>query len=397
MLSAEFDFPLPAHLIAQHPLRERSASRLLHVREPATGATADDRPQLIDRHFHALPALLRPGDLLVVNDSRVMAARLLGRKSTGGRIEILIERLLGPVDALAMVRASKSPPAGSRLFIDGLPDTAAGVTVLGRRDAFYELRFDRPLDEVMAAAGHLPLPPYIERTPDAQDSERYQTVYSRSSGSVAAPTAGLHFDQALLDALEAGGVALARVTLHVGAGTFAPVRDEHVDAHRMHEERYVIPEQTVAAIAATRARGGRVIAVGTTSLRSLESAARRLIDLDGGRSPADTDQPGASARRVSAEERRAGLLAGSGATRLFLRPGDGFAVVDRLITNFHLPRSTLIMLVAAFAGLDTIRRAYAHAIAQEYRFFSYGDAMFLDLTPPRMAAADAQRAAGADA
>lgn len=369
---ADFDFELPPALIAQQPLAERSASRLLHVTAHEPGGP----PRLADRRFADLPGLLRAGDLLVVNDSRVVPARLHGRKDSGGAVEVLIERVTGPHEALAMVRASKSPRAGTVLHLEGL-DAAAGVVhVLGREDVFYRLRFERPVADVMAAAGSLPLPPYIDRPPSETDDERYQTVYARDPGSVAAPTAGLHFDARLLAALEAAGVGRAEVTLHVGAGTFSPVRDGDLDRHRMHEEHYTIPQRTVAAIARTRAAGGRVVAVGTTSLRALESAARRWRD------------PGPSPERASQpDDRRAGLAAGAGSTRLFLRPGDPFLVVDALITNFHLPRSTLIMLVAAFAGLPTIRAAYAHAIAARYRFFSYGDAMLLDLTPPRPAGA----------
>ncbi|MEZ5651736.1 MAG: tRNA preQ1(34) S-adenosylmethionine ribosyltransferase-isomerase QueA [Burkholderiaceae bacterium] len=365
---ADFDFELPEALIAQHPLAERSSSRLLHVGRSTNGAVS-----LHDRHFAELPGLLRTGDLLVVNDSRVLAARLHGRKASGGAVEVLIERVTAPEQALAMIRASKSPRAGSLLLLDGIEPSDGTVTVLGRDEPFFRLRFARPVHEVMAAAGKLPLPPYIDRAPGAGDDERYQTVYARSPGSVAAPTAGLHFDRPLLDALAARGIALATVTLHVGAGTFAPVRENDLAAHRMHEEHYVITAATARAIAHTRAAGGRVVAVGTTSLRSLESAARRF---DAASTPA------------SADERAAGLRIGADRTRLFLRPGDRFAIADALITNFHLPRSTLLMLVAAFAGLAEIRAAYAHAIAARYRFFSYGDAMFLDLCPPRIAAAD---------
>lgn len=384
---SDFDFELPDELIAREPLPARSASRLLHVRHPSavTADGPDDGapsragnpgrsgggPLLADLRFTDLPALLSPGDLLVVNDSRVMPARLFGRKATGGRVEILVERVELPCEALAMVRASKSPPPGSLLVLDGMTGDEGRVEVLGRaHETFFRLRFARPVAEIMAAVGHLPLPPYIDRPADDRDDERYQTVYARSAGSVAAPTAGLHFDEEILEALAQRGVRRVRVTLHVGAGTFAPVREQDIDRHRMHEEIYDVPPETVEAIAATRAAGGRVVAVGTTSLRSLESAARALLGATAG------------GTTVSEAERQAGVRAGPGATRLFMRPGDGFAVVDRLITNFHLPRSTLIMLVAAFAGLPTIRAAYAHAVADRYRFFSYGDAMFLDMSPP---------------
>ncbi|WP_374604729.1 tRNA preQ1(34) S-adenosylmethionine ribosyltransferase-isomerase QueA [Niveibacterium sp.] len=334
---SEFDFDLPPTLIAQSPLAERSASRLLRV-GPDT---------LEDLSFRDLPSLLAPGDLLVFNDSRVLHARLYGRKSTGGEVEVLIERPLGDHEALAMVRASKSPKPGSRMTLMDAFD----VEVLGRVGEFFHLRFpqEATVIELIERHGRLPLPPYIDRAAAEADEARYQTVYARHLGSVAAPTAGLHFDQTVLDQLAARGVKTAAVTLHVGAGTFQPVRVERIEDHVMHREWYVIPEDTVAAITATRAAGGRVVCVGTTSLRALESAAR-----DGE------------------------LKAGAEETDIFITPGFQFRVADRLITNFHLPRSTLLMLVSAFAGLDTIRNAYAHAIANRYRFFSYGDAMLLD-------------------
>ncbi|WP_172204655.1 tRNA preQ1(34) S-adenosylmethionine ribosyltransferase-isomerase QueA [Niveibacterium sp. COAC-50] len=334
---SEFDFDLPPTLIAQTPLPERSASRLLRV-GPDT---------LEDLSFRDLPSLLAPGDLLVFNDSRVLHARLYGRKSTGGEVEVLIERPLGDHEALAMVRASKSPKPGSRMTLMDAFD----VEVLGRVGEFFHLRFpqEATVIELIERHGRLPLPPYIDRAAAEADEARYQTVYARHLGSVAAPTAGLHFDQTVLDQLAARGVKTAAVTLHVGAGTFQPVRVERIEDHVMHREWYVIPEDTVAAITATRAAGGRVVCVGTTSLRALESAAR-----DGE------------------------LKAGAEETDIFITPGFQFRVADRLITNFHLPRSTLLMLVSAFAGLDTIRNAYAHAIANRYRFFSYGDAMLLD-------------------
>ena len=334
----DFDFPLPPSLIAQAPLARRSGSRLLAV----SGA------DLRDLRFDTLPELLAPGDLLVVNDTRVIHARLLGRKDSGGQIEVMVERPFAhgvASDVLAQVRASKSPKAGSELLLeDGLR-----VTVLGREGEFYLLRFPGNALELIEGHGRLPLPPYIERLAGDGDEARYQTVYADQKGSVAAPTAGLHFDRELLQRLADQGIATAQVTLHVGAGTFQPVRVHKIAEHKMHCERYSVPAATVAAIAATRARGGRVIAVGTTSLRTLESAAR------GGE-----------------------LVAGAGETDIFITPGFRFQVVDRLITNFHLPKSTLLMLVAAFAGLDNIRAAYAHAIVKEYRFFSYGDAMLLD-------------------
>ncbi len=334
----DFDYSLPPELIAQAPLPERSASRLLEV-------TPDD--ELIDRHFRDLPQLVRPGDLFVFNDTRVIHARLHGAKESGGQVEVLIERVIGPHEALAQIRASKSPKAGSRLRLAD----AFEVTVLGRVGEFYHLRFpsaDDPL-ALLERHGKLPLPPYITRTAGDADEARYQTVFARESGSVAAPTAGLHFDDTLLAVLAARGAACAWLTLHVGAGTFQPVRTENLAEHRMHRERYFIPQATADAIAATHAAGGRIIAVGTTALRALESAARQ------GDAPA----------------------AGEGETDIFILPGFRFRVADALVTNLHLPKSTLLMLVSAFAGMAPMRRAYAHAITQRYRFFSYGDAMFL--------------------
>jgi S-adenosylmethionine:tRNA ribosyltransferase-isomerase len=333
---ADFDYTLPPELIAQAPLAERCASRLLVL----TGDTLDDRG------FCDLTELVRPGDLFVFNDTRVIHARLHGVKETGGRVEVLVERAIGPHEALAQVRASKSPHTGSRLRLAD----AFEVTVLGRVGEFFHLRFpesDNLLD-LLERHGKLPLPPYIERAADDQDETRYQTVYAREAGSVAAPTAGLHFDEPMLAELAARGARTAWLTLHVGAGTFQPVRVSDLGEHRMHRERYVIPQETVDAIAATRAAGGRIIAVGTTSLRALEGAAGE-----------GTLEPGC------------------GETELFILPGYRFHVADALITNFHLPKSTLLMLVSAFAGMEPIRRAYAHAVAQRYRFFSYGDAMFI--------------------
>jgi S-adenosylmethionine:tRNA ribosyltransferase-isomerase len=337
---ADFDYALPPELIAQVPLPQRSASRLLVV----------EGGRRTDSDFAELPQWLRAGDLLVLNDSRVLHARLLGFKDSGGQVEILVERLLEPDVALAQVRASKSPQPGSRLRLEGALD----VEVLGRDGEFYRLRFSGDAAEMIERHGRLPLPPYIDRAAEAPDEERYQTVYAREKGSVAAPTAGLHFDPELFARLREKGVEIAHVTLHVGAGTFQPVRVDDLAQHRMHSESYVLPQATADAIAATRARGGRVVAVGTTSLRVLESAA-----LEGN------------------------LRVGAGETALFVTPGFGFRVVDLLITNFHLPKSTLLMLVAAFAGLDEIRAAYRHAIAARYRFFSYGDAMLLHRSRPQ--------------
>jgi len=333
----DFDFDLPPELIAQHPAAERSGSRLLN----GTGAS------LSDCGFRDLPALLDPRDLLVFNDTKVIKARLFGVKHTGGSVEALIERVLPGHEVVAHVRASKSPKPGSRIrFAD-----AFDADMLGREGpdgSLFRLRFPSGPFELLEAHGHVPLPPYITHADSADDVARYQTVFARNPGAVAAPTAALHFDAAVLAALAERGVATANVTLHVGAGTFQPVRSERLDEHKMHSEWFDVSEATVAAIAAARARGGRVVAVGTTTLRALESAAL------GGE-----------------------LQAGARETDIFITPGFGFRVVDLLLTNFHLPKSTLMMLVSAFAGFDGVKAMYAHAIAQRYRFFSYGDAMLL--------------------
>lgn len=338
----DFDYHLPAELIAQAPAAERSASRLLHL-DGVTG-------ELRDHRFADVLDLLRPGDLLVLNDTRVIKARLTGRKATGGRIEVLIERVLDQRHAQAQVRASHAPQAGSVLLLND----AVEAQVVDRHGDLYRLRFSGDADvfTLLDRHGSVPLPPYIAHPPDAGDEARYQTVYAKTPGAVAAPTAGLHFDAALLDALRARGVGAAYVTLHVGAGTFQPVRVQDLAAHQMHGEWYSLPQATVDALYAARAAGGRVVAVGTTSLRALETAAA------GG-------EP----------------VAGHAETKLFVLPGYRFRIVDRLITNFHLPKSTLLMLVSAFGGIDNIRRAYQHAIAQRYRFFSYGDAMLIDRAP----------------
>jgi len=332
---SDFDFDLPDELIAQHPLGERSASRLLWSRDDG----------LEDRLITDLPSLLGPDDLLVFNDTRVLKARLVGTKESGGRVEALVERIEGPRRARVQLRASHNPRLGSTMRFG-----EATATMVERADDFFVLDFDRDVDVVLDAHGQLPLPPYITHAPDASDAERYQTVWARVPGAVAAPTAGLHFDDALLAAIAARGVRSAALTLHVAAGTFVPVRVDDLSQHVMHEERYDIPRALVDAIDETRRRGGRVVAVGTTSLRALESS----VDADG---------------RVQAGER---------GTRLFITPGYRFRVVDRLVTNFHLPQSTLLMLVSAFAGIERIRAAYRHAIAQRYRFFSYGDAMLIE-------------------
>lgn len=339
MLLEDFDFELPPELIAQSPAAERAASRLLRL-DGNTGALADG-------HFRQLPDYVKHGDVMVFNDTRVIKARLAGAKDSGGKVEVLIERVLGGDRALAQIRASKSPRAGSRLALAG----GIVATVLGRQDEFFALRFEDCTDifALLERHGTVPLPPYITHAADAVDETRYQTVYARMPGAVAAPTAGLHFDAVMLDALKQRGVTIAQVTLHVGAGTFQPVRVSDLREHRMHSEWYDVPQAAVDAIHAARARGSRVMAVGTTSLRALESAAAGGV-----------------------------LAAGTGDTRLFITPGYAFKVVDRLLTNFHLPKSTLLMLVSAFAGVDNVRRAYQHAIAHRYRFFSYGDAMLLE-------------------
>jgi len=329
MRVSEFDYALPAELIAQRPAPERSASRLLHL-DAASG-------RLRDLAFADLPGLVDARDALVLNDTRVIKARLAGRKSSGGRIELFVERVTGAREALALIRSSHAPRAGTELRVgDG-----ARVKVLGREAELYRVRFAEDVLGLLERCGAVPLPPYISHTPDAADAERYQTVYAARPGAVAAPTAGLHFDRALLERIAARGARLAHLTLHVGAGTFQPVRVENVAAHTMHTERYEVPPSTLEALA-----GRRVLAVGTTTLRALESAA-----LSG---------------------------AAAGETALFIYPGYRFRAVHRLLTNFHLPRSSLLMLVAAFAGLDNIRHAYAHAIAERYRFFSYGDAMLIE-------------------
>ena len=338
MKKSDFHFDLPPELIAQQPLAQRSASRML-VLDVA-------RDVLHDSWVRELPAQLAPGDLLVFNDTRVIPARLYARKQTGGLAEILIERITGGHEALAQLGVSKKPAAGSALLLaDG-----SRVRVLGREDGFFRLRFEvaEPLEKLLVRLGQMPLPPYIARAPGSADAERYQTVYARHAGAVAAPTAGLHFDETLLDALRARGVRFGHLTLHVGAGTFQPVRTERIDQHRMHHEWINVGAQLVEQIRRTRAGGGRVVAVGTTVVRALESAA-----------------PG-------------GVLAPfAGETDIFILPGYRFTQIDGLLTNFHLPESTLLMLVSALAGRARTLAAYRHAVAQRYRFFSYGDAMLV--------------------
>jgi S-adenosylmethionine:tRNA ribosyltransferase-isomerase len=330
----DFDYELPHDLIAQHPSETRSGSRLLRL----------SGESLADHRFSDLPGLLASGDLLVFNDTRVIKARLRGEKASGGSVEVLVERVLSEREALAQVRASKPPRPGSVLRLSRRLE----VEVLGREGEFYRLRFPGGVFDLLERHGGVPLPPYIGHAPLAEDESRYQTVYARAPGAVAAPTAGLHFDEALLAALTRRGVELAYVTLHVGAGTFQPVRVKDLTEHHMHGERYEIPRSTADAVAAARARGGKIVAVGTTTVRCLEAS---------------------------------GATAGSGETDLFITPGFEFRVVDRLVTNFHLPRSTLLVLVSAFAGAGAVRRAYLHAVEQRYRFYSYGDAMLVDRIP----------------
>ncbi len=338
MQRSDFSFDLPPELIAQAPLAERAASRLLCVNE---------RGQISDRQFRDLAQLLRTGDLLVLNDTRVIPARLFGVKDSGGRIEVLVERVLDAHRVLAQVRASKPPRTGARLHLEG----AVEAQVLGRDEDFFILEMAGQDDvlTLLEQHGHIPLPPYITRPDALADRERYQTVFARQPGAVAAPTAGLHFDTDFLEQLRSQGISTAQVTLHVGAGTFQPLRVENLDAHVMHAEWVEVSAETCARIAETKAHGGRVVAVGTTVVRSLETAAR-----------SGTLQPYA------------------GDTRLFITPGYEFHVVDALVTNFHLPESTLLMLVSAFAGYEPVMQAYRHAVEQRYRFFSYGDAMLIE-------------------
>lgn len=334
MKTAEFDYALPEELIAQHPATERGASRLLHL-NGANGAIEDLR-------FTDFPGLISPSDLIVLNDTRVIKARLFGRKATGGKVEVFVERIVAECEALTLMRSGHPPHPGYRLVVgDGVD-----AEVLAREDDLYRVRFSEPVSGLLERCGNVPLPPYIRHAPEPRDAERYQTVFAERPGAVAAPTAGLHFDQAMLQVVRARGAEIARVTLHVGSGTFQPVRSENLEEHRMHSERYEVPPATLEAISKATASGGRVLAIGTTALRALESW------------------------------KKTGAV--SGETDLFIFPGFKFGVVDRLLTNFHLPKSSLLMLVSAFAGPPNIRSAYAHAIAARYRFFSYGDAMLIE-------------------
>ena len=339
MRTLDFDFYLPEALIAQHPTKSRSASRLLRL-DGNTGS-------IQDAMFTNLLEALNSGDLLVLNDTRVIKARLFGEKLTGGKIEVMIERVVDAHHALAQIKASRAPKAGSKLVIAGKVE----AEVIGRQEDLFLLQFSdsHEVMDILDLHGSLPLPPYITHAADADDETRYQTVFAKHAGAVAAPTAGLHFDDTMLNQLKAKGVNIAFVTLHVGAGTFKPVKTELIADHKMHSEIYTIPQATIDLIAATRTNGGKVTAVGTTALRALESAAQQQA-----------------------------LQAGQGETAIFITPGYSFKVVDRLLTNFHLPKSTLLMLVSAFAGFENTMRAYRHAIEKQYRFFSYGDAMLIE-------------------
>ncbi len=340
MQLSDFNYELPPELIAQHPLANRTDSRLLEVK-----AEGENHVQLLDRQFKDILNLIKPGDLLVFNDTKVIPARLHGKKETGGNVELLIERISGDKQAWVQIRASKVPKTGSTVHIHNKAGETFPVEMIGYDGRFYEVQFPENVFALLERFGELPLPPYIEHQPDGEDAQRYQTVVAKNPGAVAAPTAGLHFDENILQQLHTAGVEQATVTLHVGAGTFTPVREEDLSKHKMHYEWFSIPEATLQAIEQVKRNGGRIVAVGTTSLRALESHAA-------------TGQK-------------------SGETNLFITPGFQFKTVDCLLTNFHLPKSTLLMLVSAFAGMDNIRTAYQHAIHQKYRFFSYGDAMFL--------------------
>jgi len=338
MKKSDFNYNLPNELIARYPLAQRVQSRLLRVTDS----------EFIDGGFNDLPSLLKAGDLLVFNDTRVIPARFYGRKVTGGKLEILIERVLDSVTALAHIRSSKSPKAGARILLD----KGYECQVQEREGDLFKLTFLKPIETVLDAIGHIPLPPYIDREDESLDFERYQTVFSKTPGAVAAPTAGLHFDETMLETINSLGVDTAYVTLHVGSGTFQPVREENLADHIMHKEWLAVSDEVVQKIKQTKLAGGRVIAVGTTAMRSLESAAK------------------------SGE-----LKPFIGETDLFITPGYSFNVVDAMVTNFHLPESTLLMLVSAFSGYKRMKAAYQHAIEQKYRFFSYGDAMFLTYMP----------------
>lgn len=346
MQVSDFHFDLPEELIARYPMEERTASRLLHLN--------GNSGELSDKHFKDILDLVNPGDLLVFNNTRVIPARMFGRKQSGGKLEVLVERMLDDKRILAHVRCSKPPKPGTELFL-GEKDEYSAV-MLARHDALFEIEFksEEVVLDILNNIGHMPLPPYIDRPDEDADKERYQTVYNEKPGAVAAPTAGLHFDQPLLEQIKAKGAEFAYVTLHVGAGTFQPVRVDNIHDHHMHAEYVEVPQEVVDAISATKARGGRIIAVGTTSVRSLESAAQNAL------------------------KQGTPLVPFFGDTDIFIYPGYEFQIVEALVTNFHLPESTLIMLVSAFAGFDNVMKAYHHAVAERYRFFSYGDAMFIE-------------------
>lgn len=353
---SEFNFDLPDELIAQYPLQERTDSRLLCL----NGTSGE----LEDRIFKSLPELLNPGDLLVFNNTKVIPARLFGQKSTGGKIEVLVERVLDEHSFLAQIRASKSPKEGAVLNIGTDKGDGFQINMLTRQGDLFHLELNEEFKKagqsvftLLEQYGHMPLPPYVERADEKSDLQRYQTVYAKEKGAVAAPTAGLHFDEALLETINKMGVDTAWVTLHVGAGTFQPVRVDNILDHKMHSEYVDVPADTVAKIKQTHAQGGRVIAVGTTAMRSLESAS------------ASAGQKAGDKQDVIQEYHAD--------TDIFIYPGYQFKTVDAMVTNFHLPESTLIMLISAFAGLDNVKKAYQHAIKHKYRFFSYGDAMFI--------------------
>jgi S-adenosylmethionine:tRNA ribosyltransferase-isomerase len=346
MKVSQFSFDLPPHLIARYPQPERSSSRLL-------GLNGNDGA-LTDGRFVDVLDNVNEGDLMIFNDTRVIPARVFGQKASGGKLEVLVERMIDQHSVLAHVRCSKSPKVGSKIVLDG----AINVTMIARHDTLFELRFDDPRNvlDILESVGHMPLPPYIDRPDEDSDKERYQTVYNKNPGAVAAPTAGLHFDELLMQQLKEKGVQIGFVTLHVGAGTFQPVKVENLDEHVMHKEYIEVSQEVSDKITATKAAGKRVITVGTTSMRSLESAANKAL------------------------ENGQVIAPFYGDSDIFIYPGYEFKVVDAMITNFHLPESTLIMLISAFAGYDNVMKAYQHAIEQEYRFFSYGDAMFIEKT-----------------
>ena len=347
MKVSQFSFDLPPHLIARYPQQERTASRLLSL-DGLDGAITDGQfVDVLDK--------VNEGDLMIFNDTRVIPARVFGQKESGGKLEVLVERMLDEHSVLAHVRCSKSPKPGSTIILDG----DIKVTMVARHDALFELRFEdtRNVLDILENVGHMPLPPYIDRPDEDSDKERYQTVYNKNPGAVAAPTAGLHFDDNLLEQLQAKGVNIGFVTLHVGAGTFQPVKVETVDEHVMHKEYIEVSPEVSELIKATKAAGKRVITVGTTSMRSLESAANKALESGETMAPFYGDSD------------------------IFIYPGYEFKVVDAMVTNFHLPESTLIMLISAFAGFEHVMNAYQHAIENEYRFFSYGDAMFIEKSP----------------